>query len=406
MNQKEKSNSHIPKNTVKIAPGVHWVGVKDWNRKMFDRLIPLPKGTSYNAYLIQGRKKTALVDTVNPGFEQDLEAKIRTIMDPGDIDYIIMNHAEPDHSNAITHILPLTQNGRVLTTKKGKEMVQSMYSIPDSKMETVTHKSTLDLGGKTLQFLSTPWLHWPETMVTFYEEEEILFPCDFLGSHLATSKFYADELGDRVIDYAKSYYGEIMMPFRPMVQKALKKLEELDIEIIAPSHGPIYRHPETILEEYRKWGRGDVKEKVLVVYISMWGNTEKMAKIVADTIASEKVEVEPFHLPTRGLDELAKELVDSAGVIIGTPTVLGGAHPNMFYATYLAKKLNPPTKYLGVLESHGWAGGAVQQLIDIVDDMDAEIVGSVESLGSPSEKTIEELIKFGRKFARKVAEKK
>lgn len=391
-----------PRQIFQLAPQVYWVGVKDWDRHMFDRLIPLPKGTTYNAYLIQGEEKTALIDSVNPGFETDLEAKIREIMNPADIDYIIMNHAEPDHANAISHILSRTEHARVLTTEKGKEMARSLYSLPDDSIQTVKDQEVIDLGGKTLKFIRAPWLHWPETMFTFYEEEGILFPCDFLGAHMATSKFFADEIGDPVLYYAKSYFGEIMMPFRPMVKKALQKLEDIEIEMIAPSHGPMYRHPETILGKYRKWGRGHVKKKVLVVYISMWGSTERMAKVLTDTIASENVEVKPFHLPERGLDELARELVDSAGVIIGTPTVLGGAHPNMFYATYLAKALNPPTKYLGIIESHGWSGGAVRQLVDIVENMDAKIIGSVEAHGSPSENEIEEVIALGKKFAEKI----
>lgn len=389
----------IPKKTVQLAPDVSWVGVKDWDRRMFDQLIPLPRGTTYNAYLIQGEEKTALIDTVNPGFEHELEAKVRQLMDPKDLDYLVMNHAEPDHSHGLPHMLSLTDNAKVVTRLKGKEMALSIYSLPEEKFKTVDDQEELDLGGKTLQFLHAPWVHWPETMMTFYQEEGILFPCDFLGAHLATSKFFAEEIGEQVIHHAKSYFGEIMMPFRPMVKRALEKLHPLNIEMIAPSHGPMYRIPETILKKYRQWGNGEVKKKVIVLYISMWGSTEKMAKVLTDTIASENVEVEPFHLPQRELDELARELVDAAGLIIGTPTVLGGAHPNMYYATYLAKKLNPPTKFLGVLESHGWGGGAVSQLAEMVDPMDAEILGTVEILGRPKEEDIKQVIELGKKVA-------
>ncbi|MBS3814933.1 MAG: FprA family A-type flavoprotein, partial [Hadesarchaea archaeon] len=243
---------------------------------MFDRLIPLPNGTSYNSYLIQGKEKTALIDSVNPGFEEELEEKIRQVIDPAEIDYLIMNHAEPDHAHAIPHILSLTDNGEVLATEKGKELAQSHHHIPEEKIQVVENQEKLELGGKTLKFIEAPWLHWPETMLTFYEEKGILFPCDFFGSHLATSKFYDEEVGEELVRLAKGYYGEIMMPFRKMIKNALDKIEGLNIEMIAPSHGPIYKNPENIVNLYREWAEGEVKEKVLVIYISMWGSTQEM----------------------------------------------------------------------------------------------------------------------------------
>ncbi|KXB07058.1 metallo-beta-lactamase [candidate division MSBL1 archaeon SCGC-AAA382C18] len=392
----------IPQETLQISPGAHWVGVKDWDRRMFDRLIPLPNGTSYNAYLVQGEKKTALIDSVNPGFEESLEKKVRKISDPEEIDYFIMNHAEPDHANAISNMLSLSKNGEVLTTGKGKELAHELHYIEEENIREVKDGETLNLGEKTLRFIKAPWLHWPETMLTFYEEEGILFPCDFFGSHLASGKFYDEEIGDEVYNYAKSYYGEIMMPFNKMVRQALDKIEDLDIEMIAPSHGPIHKNPERIIEHYRKWSEGEVKEKVLIIYISMWGSTEKLVKVLTETIASENVEIVPVNLATTGLGKIAGEIVDSAGIIIGTPTVLGGSHPKIHHVAYLAKKLNPPTDYLGVVESHGWSGGAVFQLTDMLGDMDAEVVGSVGVLGSPEDEDIRKVINFGKEFANKV----
>ncbi len=390
--------------TLEISPGVHWVGVKDWDRRMFDRLIPLPNGTSYNSYLIQGNEKTVLVDTVNPGFEGELEEKVRQIVDPSEIDYIVMNHAEPDHANAILHMLSLTNGGKVLMTERGKELAQELHNITEDKIKAVEDGETLDLGGKTLKFIHAPWLHWPETMFTFYEEKGVLFPCDFFGSHYATSKFFDEQLGDELLNHARTYYGEIMMPFSKMVKQALDKIESLDISIIAPSHGPMYKNPETIIEAYESWSKGEVKKKVLVIYISMWGSTEKMANAVVDAITSEGVDAVPLNMATSDLSKIAAEIVDSSGIIIGTPTVLGGSHPMIHHVAYLARKLSPPTKFVGVIESYGWSGGATKQLSELLGNLDAETVGAVEVLGSPKEEDLEKIADLGRDIAKKVKE--
>ena len=393
---------NTPRQTLEIAPELHWVGVKDWDRRMFDRLIPLPKGTSYNSYLLQGDHSTALIDTVNPGFEGELESKIRKYQDPETLDYVIMNHAEPDHANGIEHILSVAPDARLLTSEKGQDMATSLFKIPEERIDAVEDEQTLDLGGKTVRFVDAPWLHWPETMFTFYEEEGILFSCDFFGAHIASSKFYADELGDAALDHAKSYYGEIMMPYRPRAKAAMNKIEDFDINMIAPSHGLIHREVRPIIEAYRRWTEGQTKKKVLVPYISMWGSTEKMAKTLIETIADEGIEVIPFNLASGDLGRLAGELVDAGGIIIGTPTVLAGPHPNAHHIAYLAKKLNPPAKYLGVIESHGWAGGAIREIADLVKGMKGEVVDTVSVLGTPTEEDLEKVVDFGREFAEQI----
>ncbi len=398
----------MPKETLEILPGLHWVGVKDWDRRMFDRLIPLPKGTSYNAYLIQGEGSTTLIDSVNPGFEDDLEKKISQLTNIKEIDYIVMNHAEPDHAHAIPYLLSRCGRAKVLTSKMGKKMAISQHHIPEDRIQIVSDQETIDLGGKTLRFIDAPWLHWPETMFTFYQERGILFPCDFFGCHLATSKFFDQEIGEQLANYAKSYFGEIMMPFRKRARRALDKLDELEssvgkLKMIAPSHGPIYKNPSIIINLYRKWTDGQVEKKVLIPYVSMWGSTERMAKVLIETIATQGVEVIPFNLSTGDLGDLAAELVDSAGIILGTPTMLGGAHPLIHNIAYVAKKLNPPVRYFGIIESHGWAPTAVKQLTGMLEDLDAELVGAVEILGSPTEDDLSEVVEFGKKFAEKIS---
>ncbi|RLF88971.1 FprA family A-type flavoprotein, partial [Thermococci archaeon] len=265
--------------TVEIVKDVYWVGVRDWNKRIFDALIPLPKGTSYNAYLVVGSEKRALIDTVAPGFEGELEEKINEITDVADIDYIVMNHAEPDHSGAIPYLLERNEKAILIATKKGVDMAKAYYDVPDERIMVVKDGDTVSLGGKTLRFIEAPWLHWPETMFTYLVEDKILFPCDFFGAHLAES-FYDDDVPD-LLTHAQRYFGEIMMPFSAMAKRALQKIEELEIEIIAPSHGPIYRNPSRIIEAYKHWSGGETKEKVLIAYVSMWGANEAMVRELA-----------------------------------------------------------------------------------------------------------------------------
>ncbi|MGQ9699596.1 MAG: MBL fold metallo-hydrolase, partial [Candidatus Bipolaricaulaceae bacterium] len=201
-----------------LVPGVYWVGAKDWERRVFDALIPLPQGTSYNAYLVAGKKAVAVVDTVNPGFEEDLWLRISALVDPGRMDYVIMNHAEPDHAGAIPWVLSRAPRAKVLLTEKGLEMASRLYHLPRERREVVRDGDSLDLGGKTLNFYVVPFVHWPETMFTFLSEDQILFPCDFFGAHTAKG-FYAEGVPDIAV-LAKSYFGEIMMPYRRAAGRA------------------------------------------------------------------------------------------------------------------------------------------------------------------------------------------
>lgn len=305
-----------------ISDGVYWVGARDWNRKLFDALIPLPQGTTYNAYLIRGERKTALVDTVNPGFEEELEARIDQVAELASLDYIVMNHAEPDHAGSIPYVTEKNESAVLLTTKKGAEMASVQYGVPAERIQMVKDDDAIPLGGKTLRFIDAPWLHWPETMFTYLEEDRILFSCDFLGLHTAHG-LYDDEV-EELIPFAKRYFGEIMMPFRRMGKKALEKISGLDVKIIAPSHGPIHRNPDGILSAYRLWISGETKEKVIVVYVSMWNSTEAMIKTMTEALFSEGIEVCLFRLPDADIGDIARELVDSRGIVLGTPTVLGG----------------------------------------------------------------------------------
>jgi flavorubredoxin len=385
---------------IKIAENVYWVGVRDWNRRLFDSLIPLPKGTSYNAYLVIGRNGNALIDTVNPGFEKELEGKIRSLVIPEEIDYIIMNHAEPDHAGAIPYMMRIASKAKLITTSRGARMAQVFHHIPQERIKVVGDGETVGLGGKTLRFIEAPMLHWPETMFTYLEEDKVLFPCDFFGSHLA-SGVYSDEVEDLAV-HAQRYWGEIMMPFRAMAQKALEKIASLEIHVIAPSHGPIHRKPELILNMYRKWAVGETRPKAVIAYVSMWNSTDTMVKQIAEALASENVEVAFHNLALTDIGDLAKDLVDSQAIVLGTPTVLGGAHPLAVYATYLFKALHPPTRFAVLLSSYGWGRGAVRQIQELLTGLKIEVIGTLEVNGPPTEEDIRQIVDVGKALAKKI----
>jgi flavorubredoxin len=400
----EVNGMDSPMGTISIAPDVFWVGVKHHNRRLFDALIPLPQGTSYNAYLIKGSQKTALIDTVNPGFERELLNKISEHVDPSKLDYVIMNHAEPDHAKALVDVLKVAPNAKLVAGAKGKEAAMMYFGVEASRIIVVDENSRIELGGKTLRFVDAPWLHWPETIFTFLEEDKILFPCDFFGSHLAVGEFYADEYGnERTLDMAKLYFAEIMMPFRKPGLNALEKVKKLAPQMIAPSHGMIWRDPKIILDAYASWDGEKMERKVMIVYVSMWGSTEKMVLAMRDALVEKGIPVNLFDIPNTEIGHIAKELVDTPVVVIGAPTVLGGVHPVAAYATLLVKMLRAPTKYAAVLTSYGWSGGAIKQIQELIAGSKIEVLGAVEVKGPPTKVEFDKVQELANKIAEKLA---
>jgi flavorubredoxin len=390
------------RNIAEISKDVYWVGIRDWNRRLFDALIPLPKGTTYNSYLIVGSEKKALIDTANPGFEKEWEEKISKVANPADVDYVIMNHAEPDHAGSIPHIMAINSKAKLVATSRGAKMAQTFFKVPESRIKIVTDGETLDLGGKTLKFIEAPMLHWPETMFTYLSEDKILFSCDFFGSHVAQG-LYDDEIDDLLV-FAQRYFGEIMMPYSFNAQKGMEKIKGLEIKLIAPSHGPIHRNPERILSAYRKWVNGETRQKTVIIYATMWNSTDKMVKTMEDTLLTEGIEVSKHNLTVADIGDIAKDLVDSRAIVLGTPTVLAGAHPLAMYAAYLAKALRPPAKFAVVLSSYGWSGGAIKHIQETLGPTKMEIVGAMEINGPPTENDTEKIVELGKTLAKKIKE--
>jgi len=383
----------------KIKDGIYWVGAVDWDRRLFDDLIPLPDGTSYNAYLIRGSEKTALIDTVDPTMSHVLLDRLNQL-NVERIDYVIANHAEQDHSGTLPQVLERYPEARVVCTPKCKGMLVDLLLAPEDRVLTVDDGATLSLGDRTLEFIHAPWVHWPETMLTYLREDRILFPCDFFGSHLATTDLYVSDEG-RVYEAAKRYYAEIMMPFRRVIERNLEKVQRYEISLIAPSHGPMYDRPEFILEAYRDWVLGDPKNIVVLPYISMHGTTRVMVNYLVDALVEKGVTVQQFNLAVTDIGELAMALVDAATIVIGSPTVLTGAHPNVIYAAYLANALRPKVKFVSIIGSYGWGGKMVQQLAGMISNLKVEVLEPVVVKGRPRDEDFAALDKLAATIAEK-----
>jgi flavorubredoxin len=366
-----------------LKPSVYAVGAIDWDVRLFDRLIPLPDGTSYNAYLVKGSEKTALLDTVDPTKTETLLNNLGKL-GINKIDYVLAHHAEQDHSGSLPDVLLKYPDAKVVTNPKCKSMLIDLLGIEDEKFITVKDGQTLSLGDKTLEFVYLPWVHWPETMGTYLKEDKILFPCDFFGAHLATSSLFVDDEAV-VYESAKRYYAEIMMPFRQQINAHLAKLDEMEIDIIAPSHGPVHNRPEFIVDAYKDWASDTVKNEVVVPYVSMHGSTAKMVSYFVEALIERGITVRQFELSTVDIGKLAIAMVDAATIIIGSPTVLTGPHPCAAYAAFLANALRPKTKFASIIGSYGWGGKMVEQLVAMMSNLKAEILEPVLAKGEPKE---------------------
>jgi flavorubredoxin len=366
-----------------IKPDILFVGSNHWDRRYFDELIFLPEGTSYNSYLIKGSEKTCLIDAVDPEKENELLSNLKSL-DIKTIDYIVSNHSEQDHSGAIVKLLEIYPEAKIVTNSKCKEMLKSLLLISEDKFIVIEDWGKLSLGNKTLQFIIAPWVHWPDTMFEYLIEDKILFTCDFLGSHLATSELYAGR-NPQVYFSAKRYYSEIMMPFRTNIKKHLDKIKNLEIEMIAPSHGPIYNHPEFIIEAYKDWTSDNVKNEVVLPYVSMHGSVKVMAEFLIDALIKRGINVKPFNLAKTEIGNVAIAIVDAATIIIGTPTVLTGAHPLAIYAIYLTNLLRPKTRFASLICSYGWGGKVAEQITGMLTNLHIELLEPVITKGFPEQ---------------------
>ena len=388
---------------VRLAEGVYWVGVIDWNIRNFHG-YSTRVGTTYNAYLVVD-EKIALIDTVKAPFYNEMLSRVKEIVALEDIDYVISNHVEMDHSGSLPMTMRDIKNAKLITLEKFGEGGLRKTFHSEWPFETVKEGSELSLGKRKIIFIPTPMLHWPDSMCSYLVEDKILFSMDAFGQHIAHSSRFDDEVGiETIMPEAAKYYANILMPFGDLIVKAVDKLGGLDIDIIAPSHGVIWRsHIETIVNSYASWGKGDAKSKALVIYDSMWGSTEKMAHALAEGIISENVETRLYNLTKSDQSDIVKEVLDTKALLIGSPTLNNGMFPTVAEFLCYLKGLRPKGKIGAAFGSHGWAGGAVKAIEQELSLTGVELMESGLAFKFvPDENELQECIDFGKAIADKV----
>lgn len=362
--------------TRKVCKNVFQVGAVDWDRRLFDALIPLPEGTSYNSYLIKGSEKTALIDAVDPSMKDVLLDNLDSLS-VDRIDYIISQHAEQDHSGAIKFLLE-RYDSTVLGSQKCIELLLDFGIVSRERTRAVSDGELLSLGDMTLEFISAPWVHWPDTIFTYLRESGVLFTCDFLGSHLATSDLFAWNH-----DSAKRYYAEIMMPFRANARRHLERIRAIAPEIIAPSHGPLHDRPEVVLNAYSEWTSDDVRNLVVIPFVSMHGSTGKMVSHLVDALIDRGVSVRRFDLTKTDIGALAASLVDAATIVFGTPAFITRPHPLIAYAAIIANALRPKARFASIIGSYGWGARIVEEMRSLMPNLKMEFIEPVIVKGYP-----------------------
>lgn len=388
----------------KIKGSIYWVGAIDWDRVLFDELVSLPEGTSYNAYIVFGSEKTALIDTVEPFKKEELFRNLKEL-NVERIDYIVSNHAEQDHSGAIPEVLKAFPEAKVITNKKCKNMLKDLLNLKDEVFEVIEEGQELSLGDKTLQFFMAPWVHWPETMFTWVKEEKVLFTCDFLGSHIATSELFdtTDENRAKVYLETKRYYAEIMMPFRNFIKKHLQLIDKLQPEIIAPSHGVVIKDIDFMTGAYKRWVSDSVKPMVIIPFVSMHESTRHMVEFLTEELSKNGIIVRPYNLIKADIGNITMDLVDAAAVVIASPTVLAGAHPAVISFAYLMNGLRPKTRIVSVIGSYGWNGKVmVKHIQDTLKNLKADWIEPMLVKGLPKKEDYERLSAFAEELSKAV----
>ena len=389
---------------VELKQGIYWVGAVDWNIRDFHG-YSTHKGSSYNAYLVVG-EKIALVDTVKAPFFAEMMGRISEIIPPEKIDYLVVNHVEMDHSGSLPQLKQALPHVEVLCSPRAQDELKLHYgdTIPLTVVKT---GDILKLGGKTLTFVETPMVHWPDSMVTYVKEAKVLLPNDAFGQHIASTERFDDELGwEAILPEAQKYYANIVMPYGPQVVKALEALQGIEIEVIGPSHGIIWRKyiPE-IKATYERWAKGKTEKKALVVYDTMWGSTELMAKAILRGLIEEGIPTKMYRLGVSDNSDIVQEVLESRGLVLGSPTLNNGVFPSVAeFSTYI-KGLRPKGRIAAAFGSYGWGKGAVTKALTA--DLQAagmEVAEELQVQFVPQQDALQRCEELGRRMAKRIKE--
>jgi len=395
-------------NAIQIADKVYWVGVIDWGIRNIHGYTT-DRGTTYNAYLVMDDKIT-LFDTVKKGFEDEFLSRISSIVNPEKIDYIISNHSEPDHSEVLPEIIKAVKPEKVFASVMGKKTLNAHYHDLNMEITAVKDGEELSLGSKTVKFMETRMLHWPDSMFSYLVEDKVLLTQDAFGMHLASSERFGEELPWGVLKtHVSGYYANIITPYSSHVAKLFEKIDTsgLEVNIVAPDHGPVWRNMENfrkVLSLYKKWSARRLDEKVVIIYDTMWKSTEKMARHIEDGARSSGVTVEMMPLYSFERSMIALEMLDASAVIVGAPTLNNNIFPSLADVLTYMKGLKFKTPYGAVFGSYGWSGEGNKLLREYLEAMGVEIVDEIKSKFVPDDKVKEECFELGQAVANKVKE--
>lgn len=382
-----------------IKNNIFYCGLNDCDRRIFDELIPLEHGTSYNSYLIKGSEKTAIIDTMYPPKTKEYLKRLSENQ-VGKVDYIIANHGEQDHSGSIPALLEKYPNAIVVTNPKVAENIKSMLFVPEEKIKVISDGEELSLGDKTLKFIFAPGVHWPDTMFTYAKEDDMIFTCDFLGAHYTFSDVFAQE-SKELENSAKRYYAEIMMPFRMMCKKYTQMLKNMNVDMILPSHGPVHKNPNYILNLYEDWTADTPKNLVVLPYVSMYESTKDMVDYLSEKLESKGIKTFKFDIVDDDLGDLAMSLVDAATIVMGTSMVLAGPHPMAVNVAYLAAVLRPKAKFASLIGSYGWGGNLFGLIGDLLKPLKLDLIEPLQVKGKPKAEDYQKLDEMAQKIFEK-----
>ena len=393
--------------SVKVLDDIYWVGAVDWDVRTFHGFTySTHRGTTYNSYLIVD-DKIALVDSVYAPFAAEMMARIREVVPPEKIDYVIANHVETDHSGSIAEVLKHAPKAKVVGTARCKQGLSKHY-FGDWDFQVVKTGDEIELGKRKLKFIEAPMLHWPDSMFTYIEKDALLMPNDAFGQHIATSKRFNDEIDENsLMVEAGKYYANILWPLSSLVIKKIEEVQkqEIKISMIAPSHGVIWRStPMKIVEAYLRWAKGESEKRVLVVYDTMWGSTEKMARAIVDGISSANVEAKVYRIPSSDRGDIIGDLLEAKGILVGSSTINNGILPTLAPLLEDLKGLKPRGKIAAAFGSYGWAGGSIKVIEESLRQAGMEIASPSMSVNwVPNKEEIQKCYEFGKSFAAKIA---
>jgi flavorubredoxin len=390
---------------VEISEGIYWVGAIDWMMRTFHG-VEIPLGTSHNAYLIMDETIT-LVDTVKASMVEEMLANIREVCDPADIGLIVSNHAEMDHSGGLPRMRAEAPNARLVASTRGVESLEQHYHA-GWEIEAAPTGHEVSIGTRALSFINTPMVHWPDSMFTYVKEDQVLLPNDAFGQHYASEMRFDDEVFDdpRLMEAAAEYYATIVLPYSPQVQGVLQMVAQAGIEpkVIGPSHGIIWRsHIADILAAYTKWAAQEAEQRVAVIYGTMWGSTEALAKAIADGVGETGVPVDLYRLDADPIAKAATAMARSRAVLIGSPTLNSGVYPQVAGFVRYVEGLRPKGKLWGAFGSYGWAPLATKELRERLEKMDGEFFGELAVRFVPDAAELARAREWGKSVAERIA---